>query len=231
MTSTPDQANATDPAHPPADELPVFPAAAPAIISDRAATSELFAEVLTRLGSVVDAPADRLDGPTPCAGFTVGELQQHVLAWLQFFAAALTDPSGTAERLDPDTWSRPDGTAGSSIVATAAADIARAIAELPDGELVVMNEARMSKEAVLAMALGEYLTHGWDLSVSTGADWTPVDEAVAPAHEFLQGTIVPEYRGPDSGFFGHEVPAPDGASAFERYLCFCGRDPQWSAAG
>ncbi len=212
------------------EELPIFPAPAPEIMSDRAATAELFTGVLEQLASVVDLGGASLAGATPCEGFTVQQLQTHTLAWLQFFAAALNDPEGTSERPDPESWTLPTHQQGADIVASALLSIKQAIEEVPDGALVVMAEARMTKEAVLAMALGEYLTHGWDLSMSTGQAWQPTAEAVAPAFEFLRGTVIPEYRGPDTGFFDAEVPVPDGATLFEEFLCFCGRNPAWSAS-
>lgn len=210
------------------DKFPIFPAPAPEIMSDTEATATLFTDVLEQLATVVDIDDSALEGATPCDGFNVGQLQQHVLGWLQFFAAALNDPDKASERFDPDTWQLPHDTKGSDIVAIALDDIKRAIEDVPAGQLVVMAEARMTKEAVLAMALGEYLTHGWDLSVSTNQTWQPSEGAAAPALEFLQGTVVPEYRGPDTGFFDAEVPAPEGASEFEQLLCFCGRDPNWT---
>lgn len=70
--------------------------------------------------------------------------------------------------------------------------------------------------------------HGWDLAVSTGRSWEASDAAAAPALAFLHTTIAPEHRAPDSGFFDEEVTAPQGATAFERLLCFAGRHPGWT---
>lgn len=215
----------TSSANEPAPEIPIFAASAPAVMADRNTVSALFAGVMSQLASAVEVDAAMLDRPTPCSQFTVGELQRHVLGWLQFFAAALADPTGADKRIDPDSWNLGTDESPATIVGAAGADIERAIRDLPDGELVVMAQARMSKEAVLAMALGEYLVHGWDLSVSTGRRWEPAEDAAVPALEFLQGTVVPEYRGPDTGFFDAEVAAHEDASAFEQLLCFAGRNP------
>jgi uncharacterized protein (TIGR03086 family) len=88
----------------------------------------------------------------------------------------------------------------------------------------------MAGDGVLAMALGEYLVHGWDLAVATGREWSAAEDAAEAALAFLRSTVRPEHRGPDSGFFDEEVaPDPD-ASAFERLLCFAGRDPGWAVA-
>ncbi len=213
------------------DELPVFPTTAPEVFGDRAATRALFESVLGSLAAVVEISDARLEDPTPCQDYTVDRLRHHVLGWLQFFAAALTDPDAGAPRLDPEGWALEPGADAAAIVDRAAADIAKAIEGGVADRLVVMSQARMAGDGVLAMALGEYLVHGWDLAVATGRDWPPAEgdaDVAGDALAFLQTTVAPEYRGPDSGFFDHEIEAPTGATAFERLLCFGGRQPEWA---
>jgi uncharacterized protein (TIGR03086 family) len=208
----------------------VFPTDAPPAFTDRDVAADLFDPVLSRLATLVDVPADRLDDPTPCAAYTVGQLRRHVLAWLQFFAAALTDPSGDAPRLDPEAWQLGDAAPG-DIVERAHRDIRRAVERGVAGELVVMSQARMAGDGVLAMALGEYLVHGWDLAVATGrpyAEDVGIANAAEQATAFLRTMVAPEHRGPDTGFFDAEVPAPPGATRFEQLLCFAGRHPDWT---
>ena len=100
------------------------------------------------------------------------------------------------------------------------------------GEVVVMSEARMAGDGVLAMALGEYLIHGWDLAVATDRTWrgaeAAADAAASAALDFLRSTVRPEFRGPDTGFFDEEVPPSGGATAFEQLLCFAGRHLEWT---
>lgn len=209
-------------------ELPVFPTSAPAVFCDPDATSGLFTEVLDRLAAVVDVDADRLQHPTPCAGFTVDELRTHVLGWLQFFAAALSDPAATSPRPDPEAFTLADGQRAGDVVVRALADIRRAIAADAAGQMVTMSSSRMAGDGVLGMALGEYIIHAWDLATATGRPYSAPDAAVTPALEFLQGMVAPEYRGPDSGFFDEVVPVPDDASPLDGLLGFAGRDPEWS---
>ncbi len=206
-------------------ELPLFPTADPEVLNDPEAAKALFKPVLTELAAVVDVDQDRLGDRTPCTDFTVAQLRQHVLAWLQFFTQALNDPDGKRERIDPETWELADDQQPSQIVIAAAADIDRAIDNGVADQVVVMSQARMTGGGVLAMALGEYLVHGWDLATATGQPWTPSQEAAEPALEFLRSTVAPEHRGPDSQFFDEEILAPEGASPFEKLLCFGGRQP------
>jgi len=213
------------------DELPVFPTPTAAAMAEPAAAKALFESVLGHLASAVEVADGNLGRPTPCQDYDVAALRHHVLGWLQFFAAALNDPDGVTERIDPESWVlEAEIEPPAAIVERAGAEIAAAVDDGVAGRLVTMSQARMAGDGVLAMALGEYLVHGWDLAIATGRDWAPAgnDEAAETALAFLQGTVAPEYRGPDSGFFGHEVEAPEGASAFERLLCFAGRQPGWT---
>lgn len=206
-------------------ERPLFPATAPPAITDDAWTSAAFERVLASLEDLVEVAEADLDLPTPCDGFDVRALRHHVLAWLQFFAAALSDPGGSTTRLDPETWELGTNEDPRRIVQAAAAAIRAAIEAGVRDEVVVMSQARMEGGAVLSMALGEYLVHGWDLAVATGRRYEDDDESAGPALEFLQSTVAPEYRGPDTGFFDAEVEPPPDASPFVRLLCFAGRHP------
>ncbi len=197
---------------------------------DPDATRDLFTDVLERLAAIADVADNQLGLPTPCTGFTVGELRNHALGWLEFFAAALSDPRAENVRPDPGAFALEEGTAASGIVRDALAGIRTAIADNAAGELVIMSASQMAGDAVLGMALGEYIIHGWDIATATGQPYSAPDAAVGQAHEFLKGMVAPEYRGPDSGFFDAEVPVPHGASPLDRLLCFAGRDPQWSAS-
>ncbi len=212
-------------------ELPIFPTTAPEIFRQPDAVAPLFREVLDRLAVVVDVDDDRLDGPTPCADFTVAQLRDHVLGWLQFFAAALADPAAVEARPDPADLALDDGRTGRDVVAGASAGIAAAIDGGVAEELVVMSAARMAGDGVLAMALGEYIVHAWDLARATGRPYVAPDAAIGPAHDFLRGMVAPEYRGADSGFFDEEVAVAHDASPLDALLGFAGRDPRWAPTG
>lgn len=210
------------------DDLPVFPTSAPEVFGDPDAVAELFTSVLDRLAGVVDVRGDRLTGPTPCTGYSVAELRTHALGWLQFFAAALSDPAAGSPRPDPEAFDLAEGESAGDVVRHALADIRHAVADDVAGQMVTMSSSRMAGDGVLAMALGEYIIHAWDLATATGQPYSAPDAAVGPAHEFLEGMVSPQFRGPESGFFGEEVPVSHDASPLDRLLGFSGRDPQWS---
>ncbi len=210
-------------------DLPIFPTSAPAVFCDPDVMQHLFSEVLAALAEVVEIDDDQLGLPTPCAQLSVGELRSHVLGWLQFFAAALLDPTANEPRPDPAEFELTNITPR-ALVERASADFGRAIAADAAGQLVTMSAARMAGDGVLGMALGEYIIHAWDLATATGRPFSAPDAAVVPSHEFLLGMVAPEYRGPDTGFFDQEVEVAQGSSALDQLLGFAGRDPHWTPA-
>jgi uncharacterized protein (TIGR03086 family) len=208
-------------------ELPYFPAQAPAVFSGPPEPIvALFAPVFDALADVVDRPSgDDLTRPTPCASWDVGRLRDHVLGWLRFFAAALEDPQRSAPRPDPDAYrSRDDDRPASEVVVDAAARIERAVRSDVRHGRVVVSQSVMDGPAVLAMVLGEYLVHGWDLAHALGLPWTPPDAACEAALAFFRSTVLPEYRDPDGGMFGPERSVPADAPALDRLLAFAGRN-------
>ena len=209
-----------------AAELPYFPAEAPpAFTGPPEPILALLMPPLADLADVVDRPTDAdLRRPTPCEGWDVERLRDHVLGWLQFFAAALTDPDGAAARPDPDAYrADADDRAPGDVVRGAAATIADAVRGGVQHRRVAVSRSVMDGGAVLAMLLGEYVVHGCDLARSLGVGWTPAPAACEASLAFLRSTVRPEYRGGDGGMFGAErVAAPD-APPLDRLLAFAGR--------
>lgn len=219
----------TTDATPTAQDLPLFPVPAPDLFTDPDRVLALLDPVLGRLAEVADGSTGTdPKAATPCADFDVAALRDHVLGWLQNFAAALADPDRRTTRPDPTGYrSADDDRAPGDVVRSAAATIADAVRGGVLDREVGMTQARMTGPSVLGMTLGEYLVHGWDLATATGQHWQPAAEAADAAREFFAGMIAPEYRGPDSGFFADEIPVPDDAPAIDRLVGFAGRDPAW----
>ncbi len=190
----------------------------------------LIAPVLADLADVMAGIGpDRFAAPTPCAEFDVAELRRHVLGWVTFFAAAVTDPDGNRERPDPSTFVAPDDPhAAANVIRAAAAAIAAAVTDGVTDRPVLMVQATMPGSSILRMALWEYLTHGSDLARATGQPWNPPAAAGADALAFAPMMLTDEYRGPGKDF-GPQVPVPDDAPVLDRLLGFSGRDPHWTA--
>lgn len=216
-----------------APDAPFFPAPVLPELSDPVTARHLLGDVLQALAGVVDVPEESLGRPTPCTRYTVGELRDHVLGWLQFFAAAFADPDATAERPDPEPYRVADDTAARAggcraVVADAAATLDLALAGDVLRRPVLLSQSRMDGPAALGMVLGEYTIHGWDLARALDRPWAPPNEACRLTREFFAGVIAPAYRGGDAGFFDAEVPVPDDAPELDRLLGFAGRAPRWT---
>lgn len=214
-----------------AQDLPLFPVPAPALFSDPDQVLALLRPVLADLAEVVaGSTAADPTATTPCADFDVAALRDHVLGWLQQFAAALADPDRRTTRPDPVAYrSADDDRDLADVVRQASRTIEDAVRGGVLDREVAMSQARMTGPSVLGMALGEYLVHGWDLATAIGRPWQPPAAASEAGQEFFAGMIAPEYRGPGSGFFADEVPVPDDAPAIDRLVGFAGRDPHWQA--
>jgi uncharacterized protein (TIGR03086 family) len=183
-----------------------------------------------RLAALVESvdPA-RLDGPTPCPEYTLGDLLDHVSGLARAFDAVarkdLDDPAtqgapGDATRLGDDwqtripkelmtmaaAWRAPDAWTGQ----TRAGSI-----DLP-GEVAGL------------VALDELVIHGWDVARASGRDFE-IDEASLTA---IQPFLAPFADAPDGtpGLFGPAVRVPDAAPLLDRTLALTGRDPAWSPA-
>src|SRR3954468_3667671 len=169
--------------------LPYFPATAPAAFSGPPAVAlALLEPVLADLAAVVRRPSPaEARWPTPCERFDVTALRDHVLGWLQFFAAALADPRCERPRPDPDAYrAAQDDRDPADVVRAAAASVAAAVRNGAGRREVALASSRMDGGAVLAMILGEYLVHGWDLARALDLPWSPAPEACEAALEFFR---------------------------------------------
>ncbi len=170
-------------------------------------------------GLIDVVPDDALGRPTPCAGYTVGDLLDHIGGFaLAFRAAAVKKPlaggpSGDASRLAPDwrtriprdldamaaAWSDPDAWSGM----TGAGGV-----DLPG-------------EVAGVVALDELVIHGWDLAKAIGQPAGYDGPELTAVH-----AMVGQFQGVD-GIFGPEVNVPGDAPLLDRVLGLTGRDPKW----
>lgn len=179
------------------------------------------------LGALVaDIPDARLEAPTPCPDYTVGDLLDHVHGLSIAFAAAarkeeldgLDGPSGDAARLPvgwreeipsrlddlADAWSDP--TAWSGATQAGGIDLPADVAGL--------------------VALDELVVHGWDLARACGYA-LPGDPVLLEAvHDFVAG--VGDDEASREGLFGPIVPVPHDAPLIDRIVGLAGRDPRWT---
>ncbi len=188
-------------------------------------TTALLAAVLEDLAGVVGGiTPGQLAGPTPCTAFDVAQLRDHVVGWLETFAAGFADPAGQAPRASLDGYQPPADPAAA--VQAAAATLTRALREGAAARPLRLGSSAMPGELALGMILWEYQVHGWDLARATGQDWSPPAAAAEESLNFAPAMLTPDYQG-EGKPFGPPVPVPDSAPALDRLLGLSGRDPGW----
>jgi uncharacterized protein (TIGR03086 family) len=168
------------------------------------------------LGAVQGIKPDQLENQTPCSGWNVQALMNHMISTMRFFEARATgaerssEPAGTASSEDAA------GQLAAWIRATAAAwhepgALERKI-QAPWGEAPA--------EFLATMTASEMLMHGWDLARATGQAYGPKPELVEEVLAGISITLTPERRGTS---FGPERAAPKDAPAIDRLAAFMGR--------
>lgn len=185
---------------------------------------ELLEGVLTKTGKVVaNVDQPRLTSTTPCDAYTVQQLMDHIVGWIQVFEAGC---NGRTFQGDPSAYvCGPD----------AAAEFARLAASVVAGwkeygfdrEVQISGGSMMPAAMVFNMTVMEYLAHGWDLASATGQPNPYSEGEAADVLTRAKATLPPEYQG-EGQAFGAPVPVADDASAIDQLIGFLGRDPKWA---
>ncbi len=155
---------------------------------------------------------------TPVAGWTVGDVVDHLVDWSTGFLAA----GGVA---------LPPPTAGIDL-ATRWLQHTEAIQVLLDGNDADRTFTHPQAGTLpLATAIDNFYTsdvfmHTWDLAQATGQD-AALD--AAECSRLLEGMEQVEDALRVSGQYGSRVDVPDIAPPQARLMAFIGREPQWSA--
>ena len=164
-----------------------------------------------------------LKAPTPCPGYTVGDLLDHINGLsVAFTMAAMKTPldgaaAGDASRLPLDfRESMPAGLG----------ELAQAwrAEEAWDG-MTRAGGVDLPGEVAGAVALDELVLHGWDLARATGQPFE-VDEGLLQVVHGFVSSIGPDDR--DGSLFGAAVEVDPNAPLLDRVLGLSGRDPAWS---
>jgi len=185
------------------------------------------------LGAVHEVTVQRLDGPTPCAGWTLRTLLLHVTDSL----GALCDGLGTG-RLDLLASSAPALAAASCSLADAlAAALDDPVPSLRDQAArlrgvraagaerrgsVMIADAALDARIVLGVGAVELAVHGWDICRACG-----VQRPIPPGLAFeLAGicalVVAADTRHPA---FAASVAVPDRACPSDHLVGYLGRDP------
>ncbi|MEA5359212.1 TIGR03086 family metal-binding protein [Amycolatopsis sp., V23-08] len=167
---------------------------------------------------------DDLSAATPCDGYDVRGLLNHLLYWGPWLIAA-----GRREEA-------PSPGAGEADAALVTADWAAALEKQTETLVEVfaapsawtgvtkLGTAELPSAVVGAMVLGEFVLHGWDLATATGRS---LHCAPAAATAVWESAVAMGDQARSMGVYGPEVPVPADAAPLDRALGAAGRDPSW----
>lgn len=153
-----------------------------------------------------------LDSDTPCEGWDLRTLMNHMLETHDYFiAAAEGDESASPPGPKPPTNRLSDNPVQDF------SDTRERTLETFGAEGVIEKTGPS-----LGIAFADQLLHGWDIAKATGQDTTMPDGLAQAAYDMVHGAFTDEQR---KGTFGPEVDAPDGASVQDKLLAYTGRNP------
>jgi uncharacterized protein (TIGR03086 family) len=164
---------------------------------------------------LLDEVPAALDQATPCEGWAVRDLLDHVNGGARLFATAYTGEPVKERAIGDDP---------APVVTEALEDFVATVRR--PGALEQMVESPfgpMPGEVFARLAALDLLVHTWDLSRALGRPAGVPDDVVAAADGFARQAITPELRTP--GVFGAEVTVPEGTAPLEALAAFTGRRP------
>jgi uncharacterized protein (TIGR03086 family) len=167
---------------------------------------------------VAGIAATQWSAPTPCPGWTVRDLTNHLVGGLRIFGAQLTgiDAGGEHE----DDWLGDSPAAAYLSAATAVLAAWRTPGAM--GQTLSIGLGNVPAPLGAVIELTEVVVHGLDVAVATGQE-NRVDAGQATAlHELMIGMGMDSFRAP--GVFGPAVPVTDDAPAHRQLLAFLGRE-------
>ena len=160
--------------------------------------------------SLVAGATDQLDAPTPCDGWDVRTLLDHMLETQHYWAGAARGADAEPPAPEPPVLLGDDPARDFEQART---EVLRAF----DDE-----EVREKTGPTLGIAASDTLLHGWDLATATGQDTTMPDGLADAAYETIHGRFTDDQR---KGVFKPEVAVPPSASAQDKLLAYTGRTP------
>ena len=181
--------------------------------------------VLSETERVVDGiEPSQLDGPTPCADWTVRDVLNHITAGGEMFAIAAVEGKVPDDRLGELMTGDNLGSDYKGAFHDAAARASKAF-EAPGvlDKVITLPFGEMPAGVALQIAIFDLTTHAWDLAKATGQSTALDPEVLGTALEIAQGMLSDDFRA--AGMFGPRVVVPDDAPPQDRLAAFTGRTP------
>jgi len=158
----------------------------------------------------VRTASGQMSAPTPCDGWDVKTLLNHMLDTQRFVLE-----SARGEDTSPPSPEPPHLLQGDPVAQFEG--VQRDIIET-FGEPGVMDKSSFS----LVIAFGDQLVHGWDLARATNSDATMPDGLAQACYGLIHGRFSDDQR---KGIFKPEIPVPVDATPQEKLLAYTGRAP------
>ena len=158
---------------------------------------------------------DALGRSTPCAGWRVRDLLEHVNGGARMFTAAFDGGPVRDRELGDDPF---------GVVGEALHSFDRAI-RAPGAldQTVESPFGAMPGDAFARLAALDLLMHLWDIAQATDQPLDVPDAVVASVDGFARQALTDDLRRP--GLFGAEVAAPPTSSPLDALAAFTGRQP------
>jgi uncharacterized protein (TIGR03086 family) len=172
-------------------------------------------------------PAD-LARPTPCAGWTLGELIGHMTAQHDGWTAA-----AAGHGADLSCWQ--PGPAASDSVREYAAAAGRVLEAFgADGVLdrefalaEISPVLRFPAAQAISFHFIDYLVHGWDVARALGVAYQPEADVLAAALIVAQAVPDGKARTRDGAPFAPGLPVSAQAGLLDQIVAMLGRSPDW----
>ena len=159
--------------------------------------------------------------PTPCPGWTVGRLIDHIIDDLRQFTVSAR--GGKANFSSPpkiDDWDDAFERDQAELL-----DAWRSAGDLT-GTMDLPHIGTVPKRFPVDQATAEFATHTWDLAKATNQAPTLDPEIALASLEWARGALRDEYRSDEPGAtFGRAINVADDAPPYDRLAGFFGRNP------
>jgi len=175
---------------------------------------------LERLDTAAAGFRSRLDGltaqdlaaPSPCDGWTAGDVVEHTISAIVMVSDFVGDPVDDNSASEP--VARFDHAVADLRAKTSDPELAGTVVESPFGALAL-------KQLVSSIVVHDLLVHTWDLARATGRDERLDPELVSYTYTHM-APLDGQLRGHG---FADKVEPHDGADEQAQLLCFLGRTP------
>jgi uncharacterized protein (TIGR03086 family) len=170
-----------------------------------------------------------LDRPTPCAGWTLRDLLEHMTVQHRGFRAACLGQRAGLEAWRPrplgdDPVAAYECAADAVIAAFAADDVLERTFLLPE----ISTTIEFPATRAIGFHFIDYVVHGWDVARTLGEDYL-LDDELAPAALAIAEAVPngAERTRPSSAFRPARQTIAPSTAALDRILLHLGRAPDW----